>query len=195
MPPHRIPVLFGSLLSLLTLRCQEPRAGAPHLPTLTACGKSSGYLIARLSDGGSSDGAPPACSADSDCVGGYTMDTGATVDGKCVAGTCDFDQCFSDTDCPSQQACVCMSDTHAPGNVCEPAQCRVDADCGPPGLCSESLSAAGPFYGVVGRYCRTLADTCATDADCAGSADQGAGTCVYMQTVGHWACSWEHIAG
>jgi hypothetical protein len=99
----------------------------------------------------------------------------------------------SDSDCPSGTACVCMGDTHAPGNQCLTAQCRVDSDCGPNGVCSQSGSEGGPFYGVVGRYCRTQADTCGTDADC--NAQPGGGTCVYESEVGYWACTYSHAAG
>jgi hypothetical protein len=164
-----------------------------HLQSENVCGKSSGYVIYQQPDGSFTGGTTlPACSADSQCIATFTADTSATVQGRCVGGTCDFDACERDSNCPSGTACICMGGTHAPGNQCLLSQCRVDADCGAGGLCSPSMSEAGPFYGIQGRYCRTPSDTCQSDADCNA---QGAGTCVYESEVGHWGCSYSHAAG
>jgi hypothetical protein len=51
-------------------------------------------------------------------------------------------------------------------SVCLPANCRVDADCGPGGYCSAELGGCGTHVGYVGYYCHTPQDECQTDADC-----------------------------
>jgi hypothetical protein len=163
----------------------SPNTCSPGAPFFTTIEQTD----ASVADGVT----PPACVRDDDCRAGFTMDTGATVAGKCVAAKCNFDACLTDADCATGYACTCQGNTHAPGNVCLKAQCRVDADCGPNGLCSES-SSASPFYGITGRYCRTPKDTCHVDSDC-GASPQGSGTCVYDGTAGYWACSYDHAAG
>jgi hypothetical protein len=197
MTLRRVLLPLGPWLLLGGLHCGATSAPTAttvvHLETQNVCGASTGYAIYQQPDGTFTGGTTrPACTAATQCVATYTADTSATVQGTCAGGTCDFDACVSDSDCPAGTACICMSDTHAPGNQCLPSQCRVDADCGAGGLCSPSGSEAGPFYGVQGRYCRTAGDTCQTDSDCNA---QGAGTCVYQPEVGHWACTYSHAAG
>ncbi|HEY2514853.1 MAG TPA: hypothetical protein VGI39_28500 [Polyangiaceae bacterium] len=178
--------------------CVASWAQLPDYPQPNQCGTSTGWIIWTPPDaGGSAGNGPIPCADDSVCVAGFTLDSTSRVQGKCVAGVCDWDACKGDGDCMAGQACVCKTDTHAPGNVCATAECRTDADCGPNGECSATYSESGPFYGVAGRYCRTKDDTCKTDADCCNAepTNPGPGSCVYTKAVGHWACSYTFAAG
>jgi hypothetical protein len=85
----------------------------------------------------------------------------------------------------------------SPGNVCVPANCRVDADCGAGGSCSPTASTSGPFYGIVGYYCHTCSDACTNDDDCAdaGVSCFGGPYCVRDPAVGHWVCGTSCSAG
>jgi hypothetical protein len=105
----------------------------------------------------------------------------------CLAGRCSVDACLTDDDCASGQACGCSATVananHLLTNACVVAQCRVDADCGKGGICSPSpTSSCG---GLSGLYCHSAADTCTTDADCC---DATKPSCLYQQTLGHFAC-------
>jgi hypothetical protein len=120
-----------------------------------------------------------ACSTDADCGT-------ATLSGHCLNGQCGPDQCLSDSDCPSGQACGCA--TQFAGNAfhtnrCVPSNCRVDSDCGENGFCSDTSSGyCGSFSGF---YCHTPADQCHTDADCSSVSTP---TCSYQPMLGYWAC-------
>ena len=125
-----------------------------------------------------SDAGPVPCAKDADCT--------AFPFRWCRAGTCQADQCFADTDCPSGQACACSNEQIGNAihtNVCAATECRVDADCSSGQACSATAldlcSGGAPF-----RACHSSADTCRVDADCCASAP----SCRYQPTVGHWAC-------
>ncbi len=125
-----------------------------------------------------SDGGAVACMTDADCAndGLYHWCRG----GKCVP-----DQCSTDGDCPTGQACACNDQqvgnaVHT--NACVMTQCRLDSDCGSGQACSptaQDLCSGGPFFA-----CHSSADTCRVDADCCTSAP----SCRYQSAVGHWAC-------
>ena len=130
--------------------------------------------------------APPlACATDADC----TPASGVTR--FCVAGACSFDQCLSDADCPSEEACTCSGTTFGWSHVsngarCVPAGCHVDADCGDGGACSWTTTPMGSFYGVSGLYCHTSMDSCGSDADCGGDGSWNTPYCAY--SARHWSC-------
>jgi hypothetical protein len=121
------------------------------------------------------------CTTDADCAeGGSTFRW-------CLAGVCSVDQCVTDANCPSGQACGCANmfggnAIHA--NACVEAACRVDADCAAlgSGVCSPSRGAR--CGGLTGYQCHSPADDCQSDADCCG--DKPA--CRYQTPLGHWAC-------
>jgi hypothetical protein len=122
------------------------------------------------------------CSSDADC----SPDGSFSSTPFCLDGSCNHDQCLVDSECPTGQLCLCGTNagggwtSHA--NRCVPANCRVDADCGPNEYCSPSRGYCG---GVSGYYCHTSADTCVDDVtDCAC----GGNACVYEPTVGHFLC-------
>ena len=143
---------------------------------------------ARSADGGVS------CSMDSQCEAG--------VNGRCFPfeglvgpGGCSYDDCITDSECPSGQPCVgrsTPSDNSA--NQCAPAgNCAVDSDCGPAGYCSpsEELSADGEC-GPYRYFCHTSQDTCIDGGDCLtndGSPRDSDATCVYDLQARHWACT------
>jgi hypothetical protein len=120
------------------------------------------------------------CEEDCDCTMGKN--------GRCLMGGpapitfCSYDECFSDSDCPTGVPCACRSSSSsADPNYCvSGSTCRVDSDCGPGGSCSPSeyMQWCGPHY-----HCHTAADTCINDGDCAGT--QG---CNFDTSAGHWAC-------
>ena len=133
------------------------------------------------------------CSSDSQCTRG--------ADGRCFPfeglvgpGGCSYDQCFTDSDCPSGALCVCRtsaSDNSA--NACAPGgNCALDSDCGSGGYCSPSGGCGFGFTGAQGYYCHTVSDTCINDADCP-VVDPGGGcqvpqNCAYDAQAQHWAC-------
>jgi Cys-rich repeat protein len=124
------------------------------------------------------DGGVTSCKTDADCAANafYRF---------CHAGQCQADQCSTDGDCPSGQACSCASEQIGNAehvNRCVTVQCRVDSDCGAGQWCSrteEDLCSGGPFFA-----CHSSADTCRVDADCCSSAP----SCRYQEMLGHWAC-------
>jgi hypothetical protein len=157
------------------------RVPAVHRPSEPPCAPTTGM----------------SCTTDADCVqpGGV----GATVTGKCSAGTCDFNKCTQDSDCTGMhEICSCQDDVgdigSSQGSVCVEANCHTDADCGSNGYCSPTVdSQCGSFYGTVGWYCHTCEDTCTEDADC--QLDGGNNYCAFDPTVGHWACESGFCAG
>jgi hypothetical protein len=70
------------------------------------------------------------CSSDSQCDGGTNgRCTGSGVEGTNV---CTYDECFTDSNCPSETPCICRSSpADNVANVCVPGgNCVVDSDCG-----------------------------------------------------------------
>lgn len=133
------------------------------------------------------------CSTDSDCDGG--------IDGRCIlgernaGGQCTFDECFTDSKCPSGAPCICRSSpTDNVANACSPAgNCLVDADCSSASYCSPSVSpsdqecgGASPYSGTY--YCHTPSDTCIDNSDCVNE-EGPSGYCVYDPNAKHWGCS------
>lgn len=86
---------------------------------------------------------------------GY-CDVGHT--GACRSG------CETDEDCGPGYACHCPATPSKSGGVCEPTQCRSDADCQQGALCAT-------FDGLCGRNgfaCQSVSDTCASSTQCGG---------------------------
>ena len=104
----------------------------------------------------------------------------------CIHNVCSFDECLTDTDCPTGEACGCADEQSGNGenfNRCFPANCRTDADCGSGYTCSPSRSGSCGY--LQGYQCHTAGDTCTTDADCCNPATP---QCQYQPTLGHFAC-------
>ena len=139
-----------------------------------------GTCPASQIDPDDANGGSLACSDDADCDNaGFGLNT------HCLNGQCG-DECLTDSDCPNGQACGCAAQFRGNAihtNACVLTGCRVDADCGPSGVCSDSESPHG-CGGLNGYYCHAATDTCSTDADCAGNSS----ICAYQATLGHWAC-------
>jgi hypothetical protein len=165
------------------LRCSSASTSAPavcgKITTATPTGRPVAAQCAPsnvLSAG--TDGGLLHCTTDSDC--GTT-----SLDRWCRGGQCEADQCSSDTDCASGQACACADEQIGNAehtNVCLATHCRVDADCGSGEACSptaQDLCSGGPFFA-----CHSAADTCRVDADCCASAP----SCRYQPMSGHWDC-------
>jgi hypothetical protein len=68
-------------------------------------------------------------------------------------------------------------------NVCVPAQCRTDADCGPNGACSPSFD--GFCAALSGYHCHSAADSCNSNSDCCSDTPE----CTYQPALGHFACA------
>jgi hypothetical protein len=160
-------------------------AGTPQetRPQATACGPSNWGPYGNM------DAGALVCSTDADCPG----DSGAALPLRCLGQRCVYDRCFSDSDCPSSQVCVCGRNNgfglRVLTNVCVPANCHVDTDCGAGGSCSPSRGYCGS---VDGYYCHTKDDTCVdSTSDCAC----GGNACVYAPTVGHFVCAQNTCSG
>jgi hypothetical protein len=129
--------------------------------------------------GGPVAGLGEACTADSDC-------TGVADNAWCFQGKCGFDQCLTDSDCPSGNVCRCSDQVGGdalPGNSCVPSGCRVDADCGPAEVCSPDNS--GRCGTLLGYECHSAQDTCHSAADCSGDTPR----CDYQPELRYWTCS------
>jgi hypothetical protein len=125
------------------------------------------------------------CLNDNDCASG--------TNGRCINGSggpaicsCTVDACIQDSDCPLGQTCACHGSPYAftQGNTCLQGDCRVDADCGPQGYCSPSISATSCGR-LVGYYCHTGADLCTDDSDCES---QSGRACVHSSSPARWEC-------
>jgi hypothetical protein len=166
--------------------CEGTRTGfspsvvpAEHRPTAAACAPSGASLPAT--DGGSTS-----CASSADCNGDAATYNPLT----CLGGTCSYDECLTDADCPTATLCVCGADTGGGFirhyNVCVPADCRVDSDCGAGAYCSPSRGYCGSLSGY---YCHGTHDTCvdpSTDCPCVSPPYSPA--CVYAPEVGYWVC-------
>jgi hypothetical protein len=151
--------------------------GSPALPgsrpTAVACSVTPNYL----------PGSPEvSCTTLADCTDGGTTSPYTA----CRGGKCALDQCLTDSDCPSGQACGCAGQFGGNAihtNACVPAQCRVNSDCDRSvGICSPTKGYCG---NLLGYYCHTAEDSCITDADCC---DQSIPSCQYQPSLGHFAC-------
>jgi hypothetical protein len=136
------------------------------------------------------------CTTDSQCTQG--------LDGRCFpfgglvwTGGCSYDECLTDSDCPSGAPCICRtSASDVSPNICAAgSNCVLDSDCGPGGFCSPSVfcDARLPGWPAYGYYCHTAADTCINDMDCP-PIDSGGGcsipsACLYDTQAKHWACN------
>lgn len=126
-------------------------------------------------------GAAP-CTTDAECTAG--------TEGRCIeqAGgaltcACTYQTCTHDTDCATDQLCVCHGSAYASGadNTCLPGNCRTDADCAG-SYCSPSHGTTCA-QGVSGYYCHVAADECLLDADCGVYR-----VCAWSSTAAHWTC-------
>lgn len=159
----------------------------PHRAQALACSPTSADQFPTI-DGGTR---AMSCTTDADCV----QDGGYNPFRYCFQGLCRVDQCLVDGDCSTGQACGCSTQSGGTAaylfhtNLCVPATCRVDADCGASGLCSPAI---GDYCtSLVGYHCRSAADTCRTDADCHSVMDGGItvlSSCRYAPDVHHWQC-------
>ncbi len=97
--------------------------------------------------------------------------------------SCSYDQCFSNSDCPTRVPCGCRSSaSNGADNVClTGSDCAVDSDCGPGGFCSPSSSEQ--TGGHILYFCHTAADACFDNIDCPNN-----GGCQFDSVSGHWIC-------
>ena len=105
------------------------------------------------------------CASDADCTErahGFCAESGG-FDGP---GGCNCSYgCVVDDDCGSDALCICGSDI----GHCEPANCRIDADCGEGHFCAHWDSNDDPCTGQ-GWACTTDEDECTVHADCESGA-------------------------
>ena len=149
-----------------------------HRAAASACSLSSRFPL-------SADGGAIACASAADCSG----DAASVLEPiACLGGQCTYDQCLTDSDCPTGSLCLCAADAgggniiHA--NACVPAACRLDSDC-PSGYCSPDRTYCDE---VSGYYCHSPHDTCVDPTiDCPCITQGGAG-CLYAPQVGYWVC-------
>jgi hypothetical protein len=154
-----------------------PRVPSEHRAQATACNPTPGQFPP--------DAGGPSCSTDADCVPPLI---------RCLRGSCSYEHCLTDGDCPSQHVCGCSSDYYggnAPHlNICVPADCHVDADCAAGGYCSPSRGPCGVFEGF---YCHKPTDPCVNaTTDCASC---GGFACVYAPAVGLFVCGGSVCSG
>jgi hypothetical protein len=128
------------------------------------------------------EGGTPACATNADCA----SDAGSFFT-TCLHGRCSFDQCLTDADCDAG-VCSCANDYYGGNgayhsNVCVPASCRLDSDCGAGGFCSPSPGYCGS---VSGYHCHGNADSCVDETmDCAGCGN----ACTYSPEVAAFVCN------
>ncbi len=152
-----------------------------HRPAPVACGPTDNGADTSRDGGGIS------CSSPFDCNG-----DAATLDpASCLGGTCTYDQCLTDADCPTGALCLCSSEAGGGDirhfNECVPAACHIDSDCGVGEYCSPSRGYCG---GVSGFYCHGPRDTCADPTtDCPCVEGPTSPSCVYAPQVGNWVCA------
>lgn len=145
------------------------------------------------------------CTRDADCGGGYCL--------RAVSETYDevsLDEyinirhwchtpCTTDSECASNELCTCSSviqnATRAPMKVgvCEPADCRIDADCGQGALCIAPLTQTSPGSAATtlgSFHCQSPADECHGPDVCPVVDDSFCGNVAYCFHDGdHFVCS------
>jgi hypothetical protein len=164
-----------------------------HRPAPVGCSTTRPPGINEDAGAGVDAGGEGPCTNDSQCTAG--------TNGRCTPPqhngfpTCQYDQCFTDSQCGKGGVCECgqPDGQGRDPNTCLNGNCSVDSDCGPGGYCSPSYdTTCGAYDGVVGYYCHTAGDLCTNDEQCTG---EGAGYCAYQPTTGHWACDYGFCAG
>jgi hypothetical protein len=128
------------------------------------------------------------CAKDTDCAAGQVC--GGGTDGpycRC------YTVCGSDADCGVDQTCLCAlqeisvhegGGAYSPGFIdqCLPSDCRTGADCAS-GECGAAPNICGQGGPAIGLYCRTAADECHSNDDCAPPTP----VCTY-DGKSRWAC-------
>lgn len=175
----------------------------PALLALSACGQNqlptsptSGDAGAPRSHRATAVACPPRdgtvpCGSDADCHQFAAL-------ALCDHGSCNLDACTSDAQCGSLSVCACRGEVTTPDpssgyRTCLKGNCRVDADCGPGGYCSPSVSpGCGPAYGLYGYFCHGPLDECLDDRGCVMGAGASAtqGYCAYHPDLGRFACGY-----
>jgi hypothetical protein len=150
------------------------------------------------------DPRPNECTRDEDCgAHGYCLlNAGYNACDYYRLGHVCMTACETDADCAEDELCACeqrvQNATRETINVgvCEPADCRVDADCD--SLCIAALNfmldhpAKGipPYqHDIDSFHCASSADECQGPEDCAHRSDE-ASTCVYSSE--HAVCDYEY---
>jgi hypothetical protein len=112
------------------------------------------------------EGGPPdrECSYDADCAD--------DPQGYCRTGYCDHG-CVDDSECGTG-ICACQAGRGL--GDCINASCKSDLDCLPGLHCAEIVTGWSDSY-FYSYACQTLADTCASDADCPPQAGLGVPNC------------------
>lgn len=152
-----------------------------HRPRPAVCpeqrGPSTGSARCVSPDGGASC-AEFECSQDSECT--------ASKNGRCQPAlgghnACNYDECFSDSDCGKDSVCQCRgSAADSAANICSQGFCLTDADCAS-GYCSPSQAHewCPTFYA-----CHNDRDQCKNDSDCPSGVH-----CDFDGSVQYWVCS------
>jgi hypothetical protein len=211
---RRTSLLFGLLL--LFVGCGERRAsdadtdtdadtgsvtqkdGATSANAVPVVHRPSGSVCPSQRGAGTVCTIPPDtfaagsnCSSDADCTAGAN---GRCIDYNgpiptCYPNTCSYDTCFSDSDCPKDQPCLCRGSADSNvANTCKAGgNCAIDSDCGPGGECSPGSTQY--WCGVPGYFCHTAQDTCVNDSDCPANASGHAQECDYDVQAGYFACA------
>ncbi len=144
------------------------------------------------SDGG-------ACATDADCR--QNMPPRSPLQ-YCYRGRCGYDDCANDSDCRADQVCRCGGESGglvagALGNLCVPADCHVDSDCGSCGFCAPSGDPiCGPTYGAAASYyCQKPGAACSSNADCGGDGGFDTPFCAFNPMTNAWSCVKSYCAG
>jgi hypothetical protein len=142
------------------------------------------------------------CADDSQCTAGKNGRCVTFTGGDIAGSGCNYDECFTGSDCGSDSICVCGTPTNDGegryGNTCLPSNCESDSDCGAGGFCSPTFNTTcGAYAGVAGYYCHKSAnectvDDCVNDSDCNG---QGPGWCAWDASSSKWACFYGECSG
>jgi hypothetical protein len=111
-----------------------------------------------------------ACNSDADC----TLADGGHCAKLIVFAHCEYPNCLTDAECTGHTRCLCGTTN----NLCVPAACRSDADCGDGHECRlQSACGTGAYL------CSTDLDTCRNNQDCSAPVPM---SCLF--TSGRWQC-------